>query len=204
MKGHLLSVDDGICTQNPNIYEASTKYKIIQLPPSRLFFFPPPSSSSSSAGVFPTLFLKLARQIRTRIAIMVNKSLFSVAIGLLAAIATANPVAVSPTDAVDAIATPSPVSRADLPDLGIPEEGLPLPGLVIHSPGYNKTAAAEEGNIEARGYGPTCVGCLLFNTGTDLVLQCTCGKASGGRNTPRYNLNQCVGNSNGQLVWWVK
>lgn len=137
---------------------------------------------------------------------MVNNSLLSVAIGLLAAAASANPVAISSADATvpaNAVVTPSPVASIELPDLGIPKEGLALPDLVIYPPGYNKTAA-EEGGVEARGYAETCNSCILFNTQPDIVLQCYCGKTSGGVNHSRFNLNRCIGNSNGQLVWWTK
>ncbi|KAF6826969.1 hypothetical protein CPLU01_09343 [Colletotrichum plurivorum] len=130
---------------------------------------------------------------------MVNKSLLSVAISLLAAAASANPVATSSADdtvPANAILTPSPVASIEVPELGIPKEGLALPDLVIYPPGYNKTAA-EEGGVEARGYAETCNSCILFNTDPDLVLQCYCGKSSGGSNHLRFNLNQCIGNSNG-------
>ncbi|KAF6800349.1 hypothetical protein CSOJ01_12201 [Colletotrichum sojae] len=122
------------------------------------------------------------------------KSIITVTIGLLAALASANPVAPA--------VTPSPLAEVATPEISDPAEGLALPNLVLYPPGYDKTAA--EGDLEARGFAGTCEGCILINNGNGgLNIGCDCKTIGGGVRYSSYDLNRCIGNSNGQLVWWT-
>ncbi|KAF6827911.1 cvnh domain-containing protein [Colletotrichum plurivorum] len=110
----------------------------------------------------------------------------ALALGLLAATAVASPVA-SPQDSVPATA------------VLVPAEGIPIPDLVLYPPGYNKT----EGDIEARGYAGTCRQCTLTNGGAGADLYCQCTNIAGNLRDSFYDLNRCIGNSNGNLAWWI-
>ncbi|KAF6796977.1 hypothetical protein CMUS01_15826 [Colletotrichum musicola] len=121
------------------------------------------------------------------------KSIITVTIGLLAALASANPVA--------PVVTPSPLAEVATPEISLPAEGLALPDLVLYPPGYDKTAA--EGSLEARGFAGTCSGCVLINNGNGLNIGCDCKTISGPTRYSSYDLNRCIGNSNGQLAWWT-
>lgn len=111
----------------------------------------------------------------------------ALALGLLAATAVASPVA-------------APEASVPATDVLVPAEGIPIPDLILYPPGYNKTA--EEGSIEARGYASTCRDCVLTNGGAGADLYCRCNNIAGQPVDSFYDLNRCIGNSDGTLAWW--